>query len=854
MFLLKDYYKQVQVLAQGGMSTIYLATDVQLNRQVVLKVMKLKSDNVQRAINEAQLIASFNHPNIVQLYRILHEDEQVLLEMEYVKGTTLAHLIKERQLSITEKIDILSHICDGLAGIHEKEILHLDLKPANVLISENGAVKIADFGISKIKHKDINTQTTSFGSLKAMSPEQLNNETLDFRSDLFSLGLMAYQLFSDVHAYINQAKSTADQDIAAAIKSSPCRANYESIYTISPDLAVLIKKLLAFKPENRPTSAGLVAAQFKSILAMLSFDCPTVEVKDIEKQQSVPLVDKRLMYLIGFTVCFGLLIWAYLAMQTKEYIALLPIDFTSTSEVTETQKRLLNLGVTDAVTELLLESRHYALISEQEIKQTQNVLGKEASLSELASALGASKLLVPKLDCNPLSCDFSLSQLDQNATVVSKYRTATDKENYLNIYNSALSSVQSLLDVKVAEHSQLSLSDEFVDKYVSLVALVANNLESSKVEKSIAESLLFQRADFKPLYPLYRKIMLRLYKMTQNIALIKELQTQLDNSPESYRESPAYLIDLLEIYQHAGEQSKAYKVIKQIQNSSLEAYQKQSILAVYYNRIGDLESALTHARNAYTLRPTLLATRNLAIAYLTQGQRAEAATYLKEVLRYNPSDIVTLKTLADISLLSGELKEAQQHYQKLIDSGQQSPSILSNYSIVLSLQGELDEALIFANRAMLLASETSTLQLNYADLLYLKGQTAEALSLYARINKRLDASPKNIAEQLEKAQVLIHLEQNQYAMNQIEQVLIAQPDLAEAYFVKAILQSVLNEKYSALASIEQSIKLGWSPVFYRLGWFKPLCSERKLATLIGQSHYLFLCNHNKSAEIDSAHL
>ena len=161
MFLLKDYYKQVQVLAQGGMSTIYLATDVQLNRQVVLKVMKLKSDNVQRAINEAQLIASFNHPNIVQLYRILHEDEQVLLEMEYVKGTTLAHLIKERQLSITEKIDILSHICDGLAGIHEKEILHLDLKPANVLISENGAVKIADFGISKIKHKDINTQTTS---------------------------------------------------------------------------------------------------------------------------------------------------------------------------------------------------------------------------------------------------------------------------------------------------------------------------------------------------------------------------------------------------------------------------------------------------------------------------------------------------------------------------------------------------------------------------------------------------------------------------------------------------------------------------------------------------------------------
>ncbi|WP_268237284.1 serine/threonine-protein kinase [Pseudoalteromonas gelatinilytica] len=850
MFLLKDYYKQVQVLAQGGMSTIYLATDVQLNRQVVLKVMKLQSDNVERAITEAQLIASFNHQNIVQLYRILHEDELVLLEMEYIKGTTLANLLRERQLSVVEKIEILSHISDGLAGIHEKEILHLDLKPANVLISENGAVKIADFGISKIKHKDTKTHNTSFGSLKAMSPEQLNNEKLDFRSDLFSLGLIAYQLFCDVHAYANQASSAAEQDIAAAIKSSPCRANYESIYTISPDLAVLIKKLLAFKPENRPTSASFVAAQFKSILATLSFDCPTIEVKDIKKQQNI---NKRLMYLIGLTVCFGLLIWTFLVMQTKEYVALLPIEYASTNAVTETQKRILSLGINDAVTESLLGNRHYALISEQEIKQTQLVLGSNASLSHLASALGASKLLIPLLDCSSLSCDFSLSQLDENAVLVNKYRTATDKENYLNIYNSALSSVQSLLNLKASKHNQLSLSDKFVGEYVSLVAQVANNIESNEAEKLIAESLLFQRADFKPLYPLYRKIMLRLYKSTHNVALIKELRTQLDNSPVSYRESPAYLIDLLEIYQHAGEHTKANQVITRIQDSTLEAYQKQIILSIYYKRIGDLERALKHAQSAYALRPTLLATRNLAIAYLIQGKRDEAVVYLKEVLRYSPEDIVTLKTLADISLLSGELEEAQQHYQKLIDSGQQSPSILSNFSIVLSLQGELEQALKFAERAMSLEPETSTLQLNYADLLYLKGYTNAALELYKKINEHLGTSPNSIAEQLEKAQVLIHLEQNQQAMNQIEEVLITQPDLAEAYFIKAMLQSVLNEKYSAMASIEQSIKLGWSPVFYRLEWFKPLCSENKLATLISQSHYLFLCKI-KSAETDSAPL
>lgn len=100
--MLEDYYKQIQVLAQGGMSTIYLATDLELNRQVALKVMKLAGNNTERAISEAKLIASLNHPNIVQLYKIIHRDEQILLEMEYVKGTTLAHLMKEQSLTLTK--------------------------------------------------------------------------------------------------------------------------------------------------------------------------------------------------------------------------------------------------------------------------------------------------------------------------------------------------------------------------------------------------------------------------------------------------------------------------------------------------------------------------------------------------------------------------------------------------------------------------------------------------------------------------------------------------------------------------------------------------------------------------------
>ena len=848
--MLEDYYKQIQVLAQGGMSTIYLATDLELNRQVALKVMKLAGNNTERAISEAKLIASLNHPNIVQLYKIIHRDEQILLEMEYVKGTTLAHLMKEQSLTLTKKLEILIHISDGLAAIHDKGILHLDLKPANVLVSDEDTVKITDFGISKIKGAEATNIGTDYGSLKAMSPEQLNNQTMDFRSDLFSLGLIAYQLLTGYHAYSKQASSNIGQDLAKQIMSFPCSASYESIKELSADLVPLLKQLLAFKVDKRPESARAVASQFRRILDTLSFESLTVDVKSYQNNNNVSkrFFNRRLFLTVVLCLLLSAGSWLWYSSKPIERIALMPVEFTVSSQVTDTQKRLLSLGVKDAITEYVLADRKFALISSKEVTQTQLILGNDAGLNNLAAALRATKLLIPVLDCSLLSCDFTLNELDKNATMVGTIRSATDKESYLNIYNSTLSSIQNLLSSSILSNRELLLSDEFIRQYVSLVTLTANDLGSTQKQRAMAEALLSQQPDFKPLYPLYRKIILRLYKSSKNVALITKLQFQLERAPTSYSDSPAYLIDLLEIYQQTGEHIKAEKIISRIQNSSLEEYQRETILAIYFKRIGRLEESLKHAKMAYKIRPTLLATRNLAIAYLTSGKRANALKYLKEVLSYNPNDIVTLKTVADVYLLSGDLKAAENNYQKLIDSGRQSASIYSNYSIALSLQGEFTNALNFAQKAMMLDTQKTTLQLNYADLLHFKGRLTEADSLYFKVNEQLDSSSQNVAEQLEKAQVLIHLDRNQQAMNQIEQLLATNSNLAEAYFVKAMLQSLLNEKYSALASIEQSINLGWSPVFYRLQWFKGLCSENKLMSLIGKEHYNFLCPVENSAE------
>ena len=195
--------------------------------------------------------------------------------------------------------------------------------------------------------------------------------------------------------------------------------------------------------------------------------------------------------------------WFWYASKPIERIALLPVEFIANSQVTDAQKRLLSLGVKDAITEYVLADRKLTLIASREVKQA------------------------PLLDCNRLSCDFTLNELDKNATMIGTTRSATDKENYLNIYNSTLSSIQSLLTPSILSNRELLLSDEFIRQYVSLVALTANDLGSSQKQRAMAESLLLQEPDFKPLYPLYRKIVLRLYKSSKNVELITKLQFQL---------------------------------------------------------------------------------------------------------------------------------------------------------------------------------------------------------------------------------------------------------------------------------------------------------------------------------------
>lgn len=199
---INDRYQIIKTIGEGGMANVYLAYDTILDRNVALKVLRgdLANDEkfVRRFQREALSASSLSHPNIVEMYDVGEDDGQYYIVMEYVDGKTLKQLIKKRgALTVSEIIDIMLQLTDGLAHAHESYIIHRDIKPQNILIMENGLVKITDFGIAMALNAAQLTQTNSvMGSVHYLPPEQANGKGVTVKSDIYSLGILMYELLT----------------------------------------------------------------------------------------------------------------------------------------------------------------------------------------------------------------------------------------------------------------------------------------------------------------------------------------------------------------------------------------------------------------------------------------------------------------------------------------------------------------------------------------------------------------------------------------------------------------------------------------------------------------------------------
>ena len=254
---ISDRYQIIKAIGEGGMANVYLAYDTILDRDVAVKVLRgdLANDEkfVRRFQREALSASSLTHPNIVEVYDVGEDHGQYYIVMEYVEGRHLKDLIKKRgKLTLSEVIDIMLQITDGMSVAHDSYIIHRDIKPQNIMILENGLVKIMDFGIAMAMNSTQLTQTNSvMGSVHYLPPEQANGKGSTLQSDIYSMGIVMYELLTGKLPY----KGDNAVEIALKHLKEPLPSIREELPNIPQSVENIIIKATAKNPKNRYTDA-----------------------------------------------------------------------------------------------------------------------------------------------------------------------------------------------------------------------------------------------------------------------------------------------------------------------------------------------------------------------------------------------------------------------------------------------------------------------------------------------------------------------------------------------------------------------------------------------------------------------
>jgi serine/threonine protein kinase/tetratricopeptide (TPR) repeat protein len=378
-----SHYKILEKLGEGGMGVVYKAQDTKLDRIVALKFLPqhLTSDSVEkeRFIHEAKAASALNHTNITTIHEIDEFGGQMFIVMEYCEGRTLKRIIEKETLSIRKVLDIGIQICEGLTIAHEKGIVHRDIKSDNIMLTPRGQVKIMDFGLAKLKGATKLTKTRStLGTAAYMSPEQAQGEEVDQRSDIFSFGVVLYELLTGRLPFEGEHQAAIIYSIINEEPQPVARFNNQ----ISAKLEDIVFKALAKDREERYQHIDDLLADLRRERKSLDYVKTGPLAQPVETQKPVK---KKTLFLVVTGLAVLILIVGYFALFNKrepesgrKMLAVLPFENLGAPE-----QEYFAAGITDEITTHLAKVSGLGVISRTSVlqykdtKKTVQQIGKE---------------------------------------------------------------------------------------------------------------------------------------------------------------------------------------------------------------------------------------------------------------------------------------------------------------------------------------------------------------------------------------------------------------------------------------------------------------------------------------------
>jgi serine/threonine protein kinase/tetratricopeptide (TPR) repeat protein len=458
-----SHYKILDKLGEGGMGVVYKARDTKLDRMVAIKFLPqhLTTDSVEkeRFVHEAKAASALNHTNVTTIYEIDEFKGQTFIVMEYCEGETLRQVIQKETLSIRKVLDIAVQICEGLAIAHEKGIVHRDIKSDNIMLTPRGQVKIMDFGLAKLKGATKLTQSrTTLGTASYMSPEQARREDVDQRSDIFSFGVVLYELLT------SQLPFQGDHEAAvlhAIVNEEPlpvARFNNK----VSTKLQDLVDKALAKEKEERYQHIDDVLADLRREKKSLEY----VKTTKISPEAVPTKSKKRLLpFIVPASIMF-VLILLFLILKPFQ-LEIVPEKKAVAEENTLAIMYFENLKdeedherIGEMVSELLItglsESQYMKVVSSQRLYDLLKMMGKEGTrvidktvASEVAQKAEAKYMILGKiLSTTPdLVITSQLVDVKSGNVVASQRIAGPNSENVFTVVDSLCSEIKRDLEI-----------------------------------------------------------------------------------------------------------------------------------------------------------------------------------------------------------------------------------------------------------------------------------------------------------------------------------------------------------------------------------------------------------------------
>ena len=259
-------YQVLSELGRGAMGIVYLAHDTQLERKVAIKMVSLAGFDQERDTQEARFrqearaAGGLSHPSIITVYDVGREGDVAYIAMELVEGRELRELIRDGTLAPSQALELAALVADALAFAHERGVTHRDIKPGNIMVLADGRVKVMDFGIARLQQATIKTQTgVLLGSPQYMSPEQVSGADIDGRADIFSLGVVIYEMVTGVKPF-----DAADlTQVLFWVVNMPAKPPSERRPGLPPVVDYIVARALRKRPEERYANAAELAADLR---------------------------------------------------------------------------------------------------------------------------------------------------------------------------------------------------------------------------------------------------------------------------------------------------------------------------------------------------------------------------------------------------------------------------------------------------------------------------------------------------------------------------------------------------------------------------------------------------------------